>query len=365
MDKNSKYIFYSLSHLAIIQQRGIFPFVKGRLELLSLKKAGGKGLIFFVLSLLVIALIIYTIWDNNRIKVVEQEIVIHNLPKAFEGFRILQVTDLHEKEFGTNQFRLVNLINSISYDAIVFTGDMVDAAPIANYTPFYDLIDGIHNKENALYIPGNADPENYTVVEGTVKKSDFVMGIEARGVKLLESIETIRLGEARLDFVDFELSIMDGVVSKIPGIVHPSYLSDKGYLAYQKELLKELDNELGESSDEQVLIALSHYPAIEARIEQIHNRPYLKFRDYDLIIAGHYHGGQIRLPFLGALFVPEPWNENNGLFPPRDRVKGLWKHNGTQQYVSAGLGSSDAISFLNFRFLNPPEINVLTLTSGR
>ena len=84
-------------------------------------------------------------------------------------------------------------------------------------------------------------------------------------------------------------------------------------------------------------------------------------KEYDLIVVGHYHGGQMRLPLLRALFVPKPWYERKGFSPPQDRVNGLWEFKQIKQYVSIGLGSSNAIPFLKFRLFNPPEMNVLTL----
>lgn len=306
------------------------------------------------LLLVVIILAVYTLWDNNRITVAEQEIEIDNLPKQLEGFKILQITDLHEKVFGKNQKKIIDKVNSINYDAIVFTGDMLDGVKSTNYEPFYTLIEGIHNKEYAWYVPGNADPENYQVDE-EVEKSEFVQGMEKRGVALLENSDTISVDGASVNFVNFELSI--GNIGIPNGVPKPSYASNEKYFTYQQQLLEELNALEGPD----VLIALNHYPVVDPRIDHIIDASDLKLRDYDLLIAGHYHGGQIRLPLIGAFFVPEAWYENNGFFPPQDRVKGLWEYKGIKQYVSTGLGSSDAISFLKFRLFNPPQINVLTL----
>ncbi|MRH42719.1 hypothetical protein GH741_08465 [Aquibacillus halophilus] len=306
--------------------------------------------------LLMFFLVVYTVWDNNRIIVVKQDIPIEDLPNELENYTILQVSDLHEKNFGKNQERLIKAINSIKYDAILFTGDMIENKESATYQPFYEVLEGIENKKTALFIPGNTDPDSY-YVHLTVEKSEFINGLEDRGVKLLESVYTVEVGTKTIDFVNFELSIMDGKVSTIEGIPQPSYIQDNQYIAYQSLLLEEMKY-LDQGVDKNVLIALSHYPAIDARIDQINERPLLKMRNFDLVIAGHYHGGQIRLPFIGALFVPEPWYSDS-FFPPQNRVKGLWEYKGLKQYVSAGLGSSDAVSYLDFRFLNSPEINVL------
>ncbi|MFZ3579502.1 metallophosphoesterase [Virgibacillus sp. DJP39] len=307
-----------------------------------------------VLLVAMVLLAVYTFWDNNRITVAEEEIMIDDLPKQLEGFSILQITDLHEKQFGKNQRRLIDAINSVEYDAIVFTGDMLDGIKSKNHQSFYAIIEGISNKENAWYVPGNADPESYRVTKG-VEKSQFVQGIEERGVSFLETFDTIEIDGVSLSFVSFELSI--GNVGRTNGITRPSYSMAKPYLDYQKQLLSEFD----EMKDSDVLIALNHYPVIDNRFDYIANAKDLKLRDYDLLIAGHYHGGQIRLPYAGALFVPEAWYTNGGVFPPKDRVKGLWEYKGIQQYVSTGLGSSDAISFMKFRLFNPPQINLIKL----
>ncbi|MBO1512381.1 metallophosphoesterase [Metabacillus bambusae] len=320
-----------------------------------MNKAGGRVLLSIVL--MIVVLFIYTLWDNNRIKVVNQEILIENLPDDLDGFKIVQITDLHEKEFGENQGRLIKKINSIDYDSIVFTGDMLISGSSHNYQPFYSLIDGIHNKDHALYVPGNSDPSNY-VVDGKkhLKKHEFIEGMEARGVKLLESIYTVEEGSSNIQIIDFELSTLDP--QKRAAI--PTEAKSSLYEQHQNQLLAEMSM-LDSAIDTDVIIALNHYPVVDAKIDQLKSDPNRKFRDYDLIMAGHYHGGQIRLPFIGALFVPEPYYERSGLFPPQNRVKGLWEYKKTKQYVSAGLGSSKTVSFLKFRLFNTPEINVLTL----
>ena len=286
---------------------------------------------------------IYTIYDNNRIITVEQTIQIENLPKNFEGFTILQITDLHERVFGDKQEKLLQAINSHDYDAIVFTGDILDGPESTNYEPFYTLIEGISNKDIALFVPGNRDPQSIILDEGTtLEKDEFITGMEERGVNLLNSVQKVEKGNSTLYFTYFENSILKRQMN-----------SRKGSVSKLQNELSILDT-LNESD---TLIALNHYPIPDERINYLRSEREFNFRNYDLIIAGHYHGGQIRVPLIGALFVPEQYYLWDGLFPPRDRVKGLWDYQGIKQYVSAGLGSSD----VKFRFLNTPEINVLTL----
>lgn len=324
------------------------------------------------LTILSIVLAGYTIWDNNRFILVEQTIKIDRLPGEFEGFKILQVTDLHEKEFGSRQKKLIEAINKIDYDAIVFTGDMLDGEKSKNFDSFFRLIEGIKNKEHALYIKGNADPENYE--SDTVKpfqQHEFITGMEKRGVTLLESSYTVKRGGSDLHFIDFELSTVGNITDHIEAIDNRSFPETavyknhlNAYFDHQKKLLEDISF-LDRSAPSDVLVALNHYPVVDKRIDTIKKTAGQVFRPYDLIIAGHYHGGQIRLPFIGALFVPEAWYDRNGFLPPQDRVKGLWEYKQTKQYVSAGLGSSDSIPLLKFRLFNTPEINLLTLTNGK
>lgn len=321
-----------------------------------------KKVIIRVLLIVLFLSLGYIIWDNYRIVLVEETIILENFPDQLDYLRILQISDLHEKEFGRNQKRLINKINSTEYDVIVFTGDLLNDTESENYDSFYKLIEGIDNKEHALYVRGNTDPLNYQI-DQSVDKSNFIKGMEERGVKLLESIYSIPVNNNHVHFVYFDLSIISDstYIGRLEGVERPEYVDDKHYLTYQKKLWQEIS--LAEIiREDDLLIAVNHYPIADNRVNHIKNNPGLVWHDFDLIIAGHYHGGQIRIPFKGALFVPEPWYEPNQLFPPQNRVKGLWKYAGVNQYVSAGLGNSGAVPLLNFRLFNPPEINLLTLS---
>jgi uncharacterized protein len=318
-----------------------------------------KWVVFFVILLV---LINYIFYDNNQIKITKQEIEVEHLSKELDGFTILQITDLHEKEFGKKQTKLVNKINSMHYDAIVFTGDMLKNNTSNNYQPFYHMLEGIENKEIALFVPGNTDPEMGIDSENLLIKSDFIVGMELRGVKLLESLVTIEKGNSKLYFVDLEFSLKDREET-LRKLKEKLMDESSQIVSYQEQLFEEISTlEQIEKSD--VLIGLTHYPVVDQRIDYLLSNSNNHFRDYDLLFAGHYHGGQFRIPFIGALFIPEGWYPRDGLFPPQDRVKGLWKYRNIKQYVSTGLGSSDAIPFLKFRLFNTPEINLLTLKEG-
>lgn len=315
-----------------------------------------------VLLLFLLFWIVYIIIDNNRIKIVHEEIEMENLIPVLDDFTILQVTDIHEKEFGKNQKRLIKKINSIEYDIVVFTGDMLNSKRSNNYAPYYKLIEGINNKKHAFFVPGNADLAPYQIKQGKIEKHDFIKGMEERGVRFLETNYAIPIGESLVRIVDFESSIIseNRIEAYRDSTVDGSYTP---YIRKQIENFKEnlvLDNE-----EEDLLIALNHYPVVDRRIDLLHSDPYYNMREFDLLMAGHYHGGQFRIPFYGAVFVPEAYYDRGGLFPPQDRVKGLWEYKGIKQYVSTGLGSSDTLPFMKFRLFNTPELNVITFTTKK
>jgi predicted MPP superfamily phosphohydrolase len=321
-----------------------------------MKKVNRKVNFFIIIAFI----IIYIIVDNNRVRIVEEQIEIEGLSDSLNGFTILQITDLHEKEFGHKQKRLVKKINSINYDVIVFTGDMLDDMESLNYEPFFDLIEGIKNMEYAFFVPGNTDPPPYLYEQKGIDKHQFIEEMEKRGVQFLETNTAVNVNQAVVGLVYFENSI----ISEKRIEAYKESVVNENYPPLVRVKMKHYEENLVLDQDEaELLIALNHYPVADLRINTIEKDPYYQMRDFDLILAGHYHGGQYRVPFLGAFFVPEAYFKRNGLFPPQNRVKGLWEYKGIKQYVSAGLGSSDTIPFMKFRLFNTPEINVLTFVS--
>ncbi|TMW70527.1 metallophosphoesterase [Alteribacter natronophilus] len=335
---------------------------------MKMKRAGGKRVVWLGLAVIVIVFVLFTVWDNTRIVTAEKEIELIRVAGGAE-IRILHVTDLHEKTFGENQQRLADRINRLEYDVIVFTGDMLDGLESTNTDPYFDLIDRIENKDHALFVPGNSDPYSYVLREdGTVEKSNFITEMESRGVDLVESVYSLSHTDGfTYHFVYFEYAIgnVRQSLNHLEGgridVGHPQY---DAYLAHHESLAEELEF-LGRTGSEEVVIALNHYPVQDERMTQIREYGHLEYREFDLILAGHYHGGQFRFPFLGAPFIPEPYFHRYGLFPPQDRITGPWQYENTKQYASAGLGSSGPVPFLRFRLFNPPEISLLQVNGAQ
>lgn len=282
-------------------------------------------IVFVVIFIIIILVVAYNVYDNNRIKVVEQTVNINELPSEFEDFKILQISDLHGKTFGENQDKLVNLINSIDYDIIAITGDMA-SQHTEDIQPFIDMLDGIVNKDYVFYVQGNVDKE--AISENTNKITEEGQLLIDKGCKILDKPYEIKKGESSLWVSRF--------------INNDSFYNLTG---------------IYEENDSSVKIALTHYPRHEYHFTEDQNIP-----NYDLVLAGHYHGGQWRIPFYGAVFVPDAFSDVY-LFPNQDEVKGLVTWGNTNQYVSAGLGANNKFKFLEFRLFNSPEINLLTLKS--
>ena len=86
----------------------------------------GMRVIMLLLLVFIVGIILYSVYDNNRIVLVKEKVEIENLHTSFNNFKILQITDLHGKMFGKNQKNLIDKINSINYDAIAIIGDIYD-----------------------------------------------------------------------------------------------------------------------------------------------------------------------------------------------------------------------------------------------
>lgn len=297
-----------------------------------------------VVVIIIIVIIIYNIYNNNQINVVIQEIEIENLPEEFEGFTILQVADLHSKSFGENQEELIKIINEQNFDMIAICGDMQDNDE-EGYENFIKLLEGINNKEYVFYTPGNHGPfpfENDTGFTNFLSSdfngrhrreynnektlSESGERLESLGVKLLNEAYEIKRGDSSL------------------------WVSELLY----KEQLKYITN--GQYDNDAINIAVTHYPmdGIFSDDNYIEHMP-----SYEIVLAAHYHGGQFRIPGIGALYIP---NLNRPIyFPSQERVSGLTEYGYVKQYVTRGLGAGGPVSILRFRLFNSPEINLIKL----
>lgn len=305
-----------------------------------------KGKIMLAILSIAAVIVAYTIYDNDRVEVREQVVYIKNLPQVFDNFRILQISDLHGKRFGGSQSELIAKVNSTEYDMIAFTGDMETTS--GDLTPFVELLKGIDNRDYMFYVNGNDDIA-YSSIAGN--ESAAGKKLEENGCILLTKPYPISRDGSTIWISNyFTKAELDEYKDKREVFLgtEEEYASYKDYLAELEDMFLQIKD----NSD--IKIAISHFPFTENEFEQMDNDNIL---DFSLIIAGHYHGGQIRIPFFGALYIPGSATERGVWFPNQADVSGLAEHSDVQQYISRGLGSS----IVPFRLFNTPEINLIIL----
>lgn len=326
----------------------------------------------FGLLLLLLPLLAYNLYDNQRFIIVEQQISLPRLPASFDGFKILQISDLHGRSFGKNQANLIAAINRLDYDMIAFTGDMNASTDKENLPEsskaILDLLDGLTNKEHLFWVDGNTGPYAMEGYEGALTGDPTAIGegLQEKGCNLLTLPYAITRGDDRIwitpEMSEMNFQMHDQLIfqpqdtERVGGKENFDRLQSfhqAAYAAYQAI-----------NGSDEVKILLTHAPKqtnlTGEQLRQIGSGEL----DYDLILAGHFHGGQLRLPLIGALYIPSPTTglNNSGIFPAQNAVKGLSFYGDVPQYVSAGLGASGHTRWATFRLFNTPEINLITLT---
>ena len=277
-----------------------------------------KYMFLLCLGLIGIILIIWTLWGNTALQISEILISSNHIPSAFSGFRIAQVSDLHNAEFGEGNAELLQMLHECDPDVIVITGDLVDASRTD-----MDIALAFVRKAVKIapiyYVTGNH--------EAAISRYDVLKtGLEAAGVTVLED-EAVRLehkGESitLIGLSDPDATIKGDLFGEVPAMV-------------STKLVSLMDGESGYT------ILLSHRPELFDAYVSV---------GIDLVLSGHAHGGQFRLPFIGGLIAP-----NQGLFPKYDA--GLYTEGKTNMVVSRGIGNS----IIPIRFNNRPEIVVVEL----
>ena len=275
--------------------------------------------ILTLISFLLIILIGWTLWGNTALEVNKNEIVSDRIPKEFDGFRIAQVSDLHNAEFGEGNSKLIQLLSQTEPDFIVLTGDLIDSRQT-------DIDIALTFAREALkiapvyYVSGNH--------EARVREYEEIkMGLAEAGVIVLENqkVNITREGET--------ITLM--------GIDDPSFRGD--YLFGDAEsVARQAIHDLQNESDGYTIL-LSHRPELFSLYVET---------EMDLVFSGHAHGGQFRLPLIGGLVAP-----NQGVFPKYDA--GQFAEENTTMLVSRGVGNS----IIPVRFNNRPEIIIVTLSN--
>lgn len=256
-----------------------------------------------------ISLFLFFFWQNNALVTSLYIFESDRIGEAVDGYRIVQISDLHNKRFGREQNRLLENIKACEPDMIVVTGDLADS----NHTNLQTAMEFIHGAVSiapVYYVTGNHEKWLDERMEAELLKQ-----LKEEGVTCLDNEkEQIKAGQD--SFLLFGLDdahLMDDTLGQL--------VSDKASLL---------------SSQENFTVLLAHEPQ---NLLQYSNA------GMDLVLSGHAHGGQVRLPFVGGIVAPD-----QGFFP--EYTEGLYEKNGTSMIVSRGLGNS----IIPVRIFNRPEI---------
>lgn len=268
-----------------------------------------KKIIIFSAALFLF--IIFCLFQNKWLTVDEYVFSSPKIDSAADGFTIVQISDLHNAVFGKDNSRLLDKIRAEQPDIIVITGDIADSS----HTDL-DAAVGFCRKAAKIcpcyYISGNhemwLDNEQRQYLYDGISDSGVVL-LQNETISPIEGISMTGLGDE---------SLHNGTLEKLSADISPDDLH----------------------------IVLAHEP-------QYLDEEYAPCSP-DLVITGHAHGGQVRLPFIGGLVAPD-----QGFFPKY--TSGEYKSGDTVMYVSRGLGNS----VIPLRVFNYPEINVLIIKAEK
>ena len=267
----------------------------------------------FIIIVFIIGIVLYARFVGTMgLTTKEYVIMDKNVPDNFDGLKIVHFSDLHyNRAISLNKVKsIVNEINDINPDIVVFTGDLIDRDAIISdndYDELANILGNIKSKYGKYAVIGNHDYEKDK--DGVIKvfhKADF---------KYLEnSYEIIYNKENEKIFI-----------GGLGNVTHN-----------QEDISKMMEyfNDEGNKIDYKIILV--HEPDIADNI----------VKDYkvNLILAGHSHNGQVRLPIIGAIYKP-PYAKNY--------YDNYYNLDGTNLYISSGIG----VSTINYRLFNHPSIN--------
>jgi uncharacterized protein len=254
------------------------------------------------------------------LRTTRMELSFPNLPESLDGFTICQLSDIHSVKAGQFEAVLGKALSRIEADLCVVTGDIVSSRRGLEALPV--VFRGLKPRLGTLAVPGNGD------YRFGVPITEIADGLREVGVRLLRN-ESVTLAQ-------------DGGALHIMGVDDPH------------RRLDDLDQAESLVAVGGFRLLLAHSPDILVRVRE---------DTAHLILAGHTHGGQIRVPFLGALWLHchEPLGIAMGYFGP-ERLSAILRRPmpDTRLYVSRGLGGSS----VRARFMCRPEIVLITLRRG-
>lgn len=272
-------------------------------------------LIFLSIFILLLLCGIYITFENTELQLSNYEIINNKIPTEFNDFKIVQISDFHNEKSKRLTNMLINEIKNQKPNIIVITGDLIDSRR-TNISVSIDFIKQIEKIAPIYYVTGNHESRiNYNDIKEKL--------IENKVIVLDNKTEILKLGNSCINLIGID----------DPNILHRKSISDKTIIN------EELNNANYDKNNYSIL--LSHRPEVFDTYRE---------NKLDLVLTGHAHGGQIRLPFFGGMIAP-----NQGLFPKY--TCGKFEEKETTMIISRGIGNS----IFPFRINNRPELVIINL----
>lgn len=277
-----------------------------------------KFIIILIIIILILGLgLLYSRFiATSGLKVKEYKVVNNKITDSYHGLKIIHLSDIHynstinEKELNN----IVDKVNEIKPDIVVLTGDLIDERLSYDKDIIINCLNKIEAKLGKFAVSGNHD----------IPLDDYNYIIKESGFTSLDN--------------KYEL-----IYSKTS---EPIIISGIGYgdedIGIKTEQYDKYISELKADDIKPIYsILLVHEP------DTVDN---LDLNKYDLVLAGHSHGGQVRIPFIGKLYTPEG---------AKKYYDEYYKINNTDLYISSGLGTS----MYKFRLFNRPSFNFYRITN--
>ena len=281
-------------------------------------KTKKKFIVFAAIVAILILLIIWIAYGNTDLEIYKYNVKSEDIPSEFDNFKIVQISDLHNAEFGENNEKLLLMLKQADADIIAITGDMIDSRN-TDIDVAISFAQKAVNIAPVYYVNGNHESR----VLGEYEK--LKQGLTDAGVTILENSSA-------------DITIGDEAITLI-GINDPTFRMELVDDTMEQNIAHQLEDMIPDNDNYKVLLA--------------HRPEYFDVYagNVDLILSGHAHGGQFRIPFIGGLVAP-----GQGFFP--EYYEGSHIKENTEMIVSRGIGNS----IIPFRINNKPEIIVAELT---
>ena len=336
-----------------------------------------RSIAFFVFALVCLLMIIafLIVLDNMRILVRNEKLAVPALPPEMEGYSVLHISDLHGQYFGADHATLKDAVYGRKYNIVLVTGDLIDSSCDLDNPQKQSVIDLFQffsdEGKQVYYVLGNHDEPRVYYANDTTTENEFYSALSETGAILLDAPERIPIGRNGYALWLWPLGII-GINADDAALMLEDGL-DMDELTYSQSLQKRQYEKLVFAAQNiqprDVSLALAHYPITPKRLADMYEQTpeYSQaLGKINLVLAGHFHGGQMQVPFFGPVFVSSDTLGNNGFFPPKEYVRGMMNISGIRQHVSGGLGSTGigSTKLMKFRLFCPPEISFISLTSS-